>query len=1121
MATPVISIANSSIVESSEGYPKFLFDVSLSESSSETVSVGFRSVAGTATTSADFSPDADILTFEPGETSKQITIFGEYFGDSLDEADENVVIELFNPKNALLEGGNPVLSANGIILDDDGTGIDRALFVSSPLVVESNTGTKQAVFTVTLSEAFTVDRTFGFQTANGSAIAGEDYVAQDSSIEFSAGETEKTIAVNLITDSDSIPEMHKNFSLVVDPISGIANGVDANAGIATIIDPNAKDGSDDPVINVIGRGIAESAQGYPELQFIVTLSKPSLFDEVSLNYRTKDGTAQRASDYSAQDGTIVFAPGEVQKTISIFGEYFGDSLDESDENIVLEVFDPTNAVLPEDTLVYRTTAIIQDDDGTGSNRALFVSNPILVEGDSGSKQAVFDITLSEPSTREINLNFSTKDGSATAGEDYTAKSGIVTFLPGQTVASVKVDVSGDNKVEVGEIFSLVVQPTATITNGTAASTGEATILDDDAGNGTLPVINIEGRSVLESAEGYPRIQYLLTLSEAQLDNEVRVEYRTKADTADTTLDFSPTKGTVTFAPGETQQIVDVFGEYFGDSLDETDESITLELFNPVNAAFANNETALQGTGIILDDDGTGSDRSLFVSTPLVVEGNSGQKQALFELRLSEPAATELTLDYVTQDETAVAGQDYKATSGQVTFAAGQTFASVAVDVFGDNTVENKETFSLAIGANRAIVNNTGGIQTQAQILDDDAGGGDLPVINVEGRSVIESSSGYPEIQYVLTLSKASPTFEVAVSYSVEDGTATAVDDYSKPANGQVRFAPGQTQQVVTIFGEYFGDSIIEPDETVILNLFDPINAELAGGVSTLATEGTIIDDDGETGTLGLFVNNPSVQEENSGTKQVTFNLELSDEAPEAFSVNYKTIDGTAMAGSDYTADAGTINFAAGETKKSVTIDVIGDLFEELDEKFLVNFQSDYTGFNNNSVNVNAVATIVNDDTGAKPIIGTEGRDILLGTDQDDVIQAAAGKDFIHAYDGNDTINGGQGIDTIIGGFDSGSVVIDSVTNIASLSGGGDIITGGASTDFFKYNKKGSRDEGADLITDFEDNLDKLIVYGSHTLADVANGTFVNFGNNHGIIVEGVNSANLQDDIINLTPPELR
>ena len=142
-----------------------------------------------------------------------------------------------------------------------------------------------------------------------------------------------------------------------------------------------------------------------------------------------------------------------------------------------------------------------------------------------------------------------------------------------------------------------------------------------------------------------------------------------------------------------------------------------------------------------------------------------------------------------------------------------------------------------------------------------------------------------------------------------------------------------------------------------------------------------------------------------------------------------------------------------------------------------------------------------------------GNDTITSGDGSDILYGEDGKDYLAGGDGNDVINGGNGNDKIIGGFDAGQVTIKG--GKATLVGGGDTLTGGAGADLFKYSKSGTKDEGADIITDFQDNIDKLQLKGIFTLIDVVNGTFIDYGNNHGVIVENISKGNLADDIITL------
>jgi hypothetical protein len=182
----------------------------------------------------------------------------------------------------------------------------------------------------------------------------------------------------------------------------------------------------------------------------------------------------------ADFGTLSFLPGETQKTIEVFRSFDRDV--EFDESVVLELFDPTGADLPAGQAVLRGTSWILDDDNLGNARALYVSNPVVREGDAGSAlRGSSRISLSQAFTSDVQLAYTTRNGTATAGQDYTARSGVVTFFAGQLEAVVSVPVTGDQRIEGPEYFYLDVTPSPGIATP-AGTTGIATILDDDNGN---------------------------------------------------------------------------------------------------------------------------------------------------------------------------------------------------------------------------------------------------------------------------------------------------------------------------------------------------------------------------------------------------------------------------------------------------------------------------------------------------------------------------------------------------------------------------------------------------------------------------------------------------------------
>jgi Ca2+-binding RTX toxin-like protein len=225
----------------------------------------------------------------------------------------------------------------------------------------------------------------------------------------------------------------------------------------------------------ISRAVVSEGSG-ARLDFVVTLSAPAEGTE-QVQFRTKSGTALAASDFIEQFGTLTFSTGVTSRTIQVRDNF--DSLAETDESLFLELYNPVGLELSGGVSVLSATGWILDNDGTGSDLALQVSSPVLTEGSSGTRQMVFEISLSRPAPRMLSLDYTTTDGTALAGQDYVARAGTVVFAPGQTSTFVMVDILGDAVQEASETFDLLITPSADIASGASGAVGVATILNDD------------------------------------------------------------------------------------------------------------------------------------------------------------------------------------------------------------------------------------------------------------------------------------------------------------------------------------------------------------------------------------------------------------------------------------------------------------------------------------------------------------------------------------------------------------------------------------------------------------------------------------------------------------------
>jgi hypothetical protein len=235
-----------------------------------------------------------------------------------------------------------------------------------------------------------------------------------------------------------------------------------------------------------------------------------------------------------------------------------------------------------------------------------------------------------------------------------------------------------------------------------------------------------------------------------------------------------------------------------------------------------------------------------------------------------------------------------------------------------------------------------------------------PRITVSDPKVKEGATGTTRVaRFTIQLSKTT-TQTVTLTYATANGTASAGSDYQAIAATTLAFAPGETSKTVEV--TIFGDAALEPDETFRLVLSNAANATLGETQGV----GTILNDD-----ASLSVSNVGLPEGNSGTTAFTFTIRLSAVTTFPVTVQYSTANGTALAGEDYSAIPWTdLTFAAGETAKSVTVLVNGDLTVEPNETFKLKLRN---ATNAAIATAAGTGTIRNDDVAALRLAGRPGR----------------------------------------------------------------------------------------------------------------------------------------------------
>lgn len=460
-APPTISVANSS---AKEAQGPIQIPIQISQVSGKPITGTLSTNNGSATSPSDYTAlVGKPFTLTAGMTQTQVSL--ALLDDALDENDENVNITLNSVNNATIAAG----SAIAAILDDDPT----------PTVTIVNSSAAEAsgliTFTVSLSARSALNVSGVASTSGDSASSNSDFVALNNQpFTIPAGSTSTIISVTI--NDDSTDEYDELFSL---SLSNLVNAqATNNTASGTILD------DDQPA--TVSLSSATSIETAQVVTFSLTVS-PASGKEIQLLLNTVDDSAFAGQDYTQQTNRLVtIAAGVTSQTISI--PVNNDNNDELDETFKVNVAlaDATAALLANTTVM----GTITDDDPPPT---VTVADVTTAET---SGTLVFTLKLSAASSFIITGTINTSNGTATAGQDYTARNNYpFAFTIGSAQTSISVPLENDYLSESAESFTLTV---ATI-SGASIQDGVAigTITDDDSvGSGTLTIqVDVTPKSI--------------------------------------------------------------------------------------------------------------------------------------------------------------------------------------------------------------------------------------------------------------------------------------------------------------------------------------------------------------------------------------------------------------------------------------------------------------------------------------------------------------------------------------------------------------------------------------------------------------------------------------------------
>jgi alpha-tubulin suppressor-like RCC1 family protein len=341
---PSLSVSDVSISEGNTGAASVAFNVTLSAARPQPVTVRFLTADGPAPAGAragsDYQATSGTLVFPPGTTTQTVVV--PVYGDTLAESDETFSLNLLSPRGAALAEAQGIAT----VVDNDAPGLS----IEDLSVIEGNSGTKTVSANVRLSAPSTHTVTVSFQTTNGTATAGSDYVDDIGTLTFDPGVV--GVAINLRVLGDAAVEPNETFFVrLSNPMGAVLENTQAT--VTVVNDDTATAGqaigliADDdptPLLAIDDAVVSEGETAQFTVKLVRANGHPAPSSQpVTVHYATADGTARAGTDYQPAFGTLNFAPGVTSQTVGVVVNT--DATAEGEEIFFVNLTSPTGAVV--------------------------------------------------------------------------------------------------------------------------------------------------------------------------------------------------------------------------------------------------------------------------------------------------------------------------------------------------------------------------------------------------------------------------------------------------------------------------------------------------------------------------------------------------------------------------------------------------------------------------------------------------------------------------------------------------------------------------------------------------------------------------------------------------------
>ncbi len=667
-----------------------------------------------------------------------------------------------------------------------------------------------------------------FMTSAGDtnpAVPGVNYSSVNQAVSFPPGEVLQYVSVPVMDDSNITPNLTVNMAIS----SPTAPAILGNQPTAVLT-----------IVNV-DSAVSFSSANYSVPKSILTgfgtlniLRVGTTNGTCSVDYMTTtNGTAVIGTDYYPTNGTITFNPGETAKLIYV--PIIDNGLPEGNRSVTLSLSNNIGAFLdaPSNTVL----TIV---DTAASPGQLYFSATNYLAG-SGDGNAYLTVQRTNGTAGSVSVTYSTLPGTAKPGIDYSSVNSTVTFNDGDTAKIITVPLVNNPTPQAPVSLSVLLSNPLGGATVIAPANATVTIVNTNVGVGFVQVTNAVSESTGTAS--------LLVARFGSPDSVVTLNYGTTNGTAVAGVNYTAVSGPLTFNSGERLKVISVPLLY--------DPRVTGDLQFTVGLTPVSTNVQVvtpKSTTVVVRDADAGLH---FTNATMNVLKSSGV--AVITVVCSNPSVeppvasntVPLSVNYSTADGSAVAGTHYTAVSGTLVFTNGIATNTFIVPILNNGIIDTNRTFTVNL-SNPTLPGQVVAPGTQTVTIVEANNG-----FSFSSPTYTVLRSG---IAATINILRTGNTDSVAsVVFSATNGTAIAGLDYT-PTNGLFVFTNGVTSQAFTV--PVFTRTAVQPDVTVLLQLFSPSNAILvAPNAATLTihdTSGSLVVPAGSAFSAGGDPNNNGI-----------------------------------------------------------------------------------------------------------------------------------------------------------------------------------------------------------------------------------------------------------------------